>query len=331
MKRMFTFLSIAIAIGIQAQNKRLGINTTTPQANLDVSSTESGVLIPRMTLSQMNAIPLMVSKDGMLIFVTDTTPQAFHYYDGTAWKPLVSSATSQAVSYNDDVFWKKNGNAGTNPANDFLGTTDATNFKLKTNATDAITFAPALTTIHQKLKLNNIASAAGLEYQSASAALASIIGVSSNDGVVRQASSGTVAPITYTNYNINNVDGDYMFYFNTGINPAKYVVILNSYGFSKPLLGNAQVAGATGDAYSVSNVYTEKRNNVAGISNWALSADYVGDGPGYTNPPTNTVQINGNWFLGVTIFSTSILKEVNAVTTTITSTSGAAAAAPSFN
>lgn len=67
----------------------VGINTdnSNPDASaiLDVKSTNQGVLIPRMTLVQRNAIPLPVR--GLLIFQTDGI-QGFYYFDGTIWVQL---------------------------------------------------------------------------------------------------------------------------------------------------------------------------------------------------------------------------------------------------
>ena len=66
---------------------QVGIGTTSPSsgAMLDITSTSSGVLIPRVTQTQRNAISSPTT--GVLIYQTDNTP-GFYYYDGSAWTPV---------------------------------------------------------------------------------------------------------------------------------------------------------------------------------------------------------------------------------------------------
>ncbi|HYK47455.1 MAG TPA: hypothetical protein VEV83_19900 [Parafilimonas sp.] len=61
-----------------------GIGTTTPNASslLEIKSTTKGMLIPRMTLTQRNAIATPAT--GLLTYQTNSTP-GFYYYSGTAW------------------------------------------------------------------------------------------------------------------------------------------------------------------------------------------------------------------------------------------------------
>ncbi len=75
---------------LNAQN--VGINTTTPHvsAALDVESTTKGVLVPRMTLAQRDAI--LTPSVGLLIFQTDGT-SGFYFHNGTGWKPLSDGAS----------------------------------------------------------------------------------------------------------------------------------------------------------------------------------------------------------------------------------------------
>jgi trimeric autotransporter adhesin len=64
-----------------------GIGTTTPSASaiLEMKSTTKGVLTPRMTLAQRNAIASPAA--GLLIYQTNSTP-GFYYYSGSAWQAL---------------------------------------------------------------------------------------------------------------------------------------------------------------------------------------------------------------------------------------------------
>jgi hypothetical protein len=69
MKQFITLLAVLFSATVFAQN--VGIGTTTPDANaqLDVSSINKGILIPRMTLAQRNTIPGIAQ--GLLIYQTD--------------------------------------------------------------------------------------------------------------------------------------------------------------------------------------------------------------------------------------------------------------------
>jgi hypothetical protein len=74
-----------------------------PSAMLDVQSTEKGILVPRMTQAQRNAISNPAT--GLMIYQTDNTP-GFYYNAGTPATPLW-----QLVGSNAGVFsqWDSNG------------------------------------------------------------------------------------------------------------------------------------------------------------------------------------------------------------------------------
>jgi hypothetical protein len=74
---------------------KIGIGTTAPNASslLEINSTNKGVLLPRMTEAQRNAIPSPAN--GLLIFQTDGS-SGFYYYYNAAWNPLATSTTGFA-------------------------------------------------------------------------------------------------------------------------------------------------------------------------------------------------------------------------------------------
>jgi hypothetical protein len=89
-KIAFLVLPILIAsIGyLQAQSIVISKDANANAAGsaiLDVQSTEKGMLVPRMTQAQRNAISSPGS--GLLIYQTDNTP-GFYYYSGSAWEAL---------------------------------------------------------------------------------------------------------------------------------------------------------------------------------------------------------------------------------------------------
>ena len=74
-----------------------GIGTTVPDPSslLDVSSTSKGILVPRMTKTQRDAIP--APSTGLLIYQTNNTP-GFYYYSGTAWTAISSKGPNKNLS-----------------------------------------------------------------------------------------------------------------------------------------------------------------------------------------------------------------------------------------
>jgi len=109
MKKLL-ILSIAIfSMGLTAQ---VGINTPVIDASaaLEITSTEGGILIPRMTETERDEI--IAAADGLMIYQTDATA-GFYYYNGTAWTALAGAGSgswdhvaTQNISLQD--FWINN-------------------------------------------------------------------------------------------------------------------------------------------------------------------------------------------------------------------------------
>jgi len=66
----------------------IGLGTTSPNSSsiFDMTSTSKGLLIPRMTQAQRNAISSPIA-EGLLIYQTDNTP-GFYFYTGSGWALL---------------------------------------------------------------------------------------------------------------------------------------------------------------------------------------------------------------------------------------------------
>jgi len=117
-----------------AQN--VGINATgaAPNASamLDISSTNKGLLIPRVALTAANSnapigatitTSLLVYNTATAGAGTNAVSPGYYYWDGTKW---VSTGGSD---------WKITGNAGTTAGTHFLGTTDNISLDFRTNNT----------------------------------------------------------------------------------------------------------------------------------------------------------------------------------------------------
>lgn len=95
MKKIIATLKISTLITMlffsaQFSNAQVGINTTSPDPSsmLDVSATDKGMLTPRMTTAQKNAIA--TPANGLLVY--DINLKGFYYYDSTVstWIRLAS-------------------------------------------------------------------------------------------------------------------------------------------------------------------------------------------------------------------------------------------------
>lgn len=77
-------LIIIIFLISQSLIAQVGIGTTSPDASsiLDITSTEAGMLVPRMTQTDRNNIGTPAT--GLLIYQTNNTP-GFYFYDGSVW------------------------------------------------------------------------------------------------------------------------------------------------------------------------------------------------------------------------------------------------------
>jgi len=146
MKNRFLIL-IGLLLSLQSF-AQIGINTTTPNAMLDISSTTNGFLIPRIALTANNVAAPVVNPQGgalptsTLIYNTSTVAgingvaPGYYYWNGSLW-----------VSFSSSIDWKLNGNSSiTTPAfpitygtstigasENFIGTIDANDVVMGSN------------------------------------------------------------------------------------------------------------------------------------------------------------------------------------------------------
>jgi hypothetical protein len=113
------------------QNVGIGTNTPHPTALLELYSTSKGLLIPRMTQAERDAISSPAT--GLLIYQTDNTP-GFYYWNGTAWIPILSSSSGSGP------FWSLTGNSIT--GTEFLGTTNAQPLVIRVGNQETFRFNP---------------------------------------------------------------------------------------------------------------------------------------------------------------------------------------------
>lgn len=78
--RLFFFLSFLFLSHLNAQ---IGVNTSSPNASsiIDIQSTTKGLLIPRLTNAQMNAI----SSPATALTIYNTDASSLYVYNGLSW------------------------------------------------------------------------------------------------------------------------------------------------------------------------------------------------------------------------------------------------------
>lgn len=104
---------------------QVGIGNTAPAGALDISSTNDGLLIPRIALTNTTTATVITPTASELVYntttINDVTP-GYYYWDGSKWTRLQAGPKTA---------WEPTGNAGTTAAN-YVGTSDNVALKLAT-------------------------------------------------------------------------------------------------------------------------------------------------------------------------------------------------------
>jgi trimeric autotransporter adhesin len=125
MKQLKTLLTSLVLFSFFGSiYSQVGIGTTDPQAALDITSTNQGLLIPRVSLTANTDVTTVLTPTiSELVYNTNTsavgsdqvTP-GYYYWDGSLWIRLAPGSSSNG--------WSIIGNAGLSSTANFLGTTD---------------------------------------------------------------------------------------------------------------------------------------------------------------------------------------------------------------
>lgn len=89
---------------------RVGIGTSVPDtsAELEIRSTNTGLLIPRMTSTQRLAIPLPAR--GLLVY--ETTTNSFWYFNSSVWNQIGTGGASPWTTSGTNIYNSNTGNVG---------------------------------------------------------------------------------------------------------------------------------------------------------------------------------------------------------------------------
>ncbi len=130
-------LTSLIKTSLKAQNVAINASGAAPAASamLDIASSSTGLLIPRVALTAANAAsPVTAPANSLLVYNTATASSGatavtpgFYYWDGAKWVAFGGTGGTD---------WSLLGNAGTAAATNFLGTTDAIDLVFRTSNTE---------------------------------------------------------------------------------------------------------------------------------------------------------------------------------------------------
>lgn len=127
MKSLF-FIFFSVLFLSKANAQSLAINTDGSTANassiLDVKSTAKGLLIPRMSKTEKNAIA--APANGLLVYQNAPDSVGFYYYNSGSWIWLQNASGAGSG-------WSTTGNTGTDTSVNFIGTRDNKPLLLKIN------------------------------------------------------------------------------------------------------------------------------------------------------------------------------------------------------
>ena len=159
-------------------NVGFGTNAPVPSAQLEMADINKGLLVNRVLLTATNSsAPITAPATGLLVFNTATagsgatavTP-GFYFWDGSKWVGLDNTNGRD---------WSLLGNAGTNSATNFIGTTDNVSLSFKTNNTERMLIDAAGTVgigntpyTDTALRVNNAAQPYGVIAQTSSNGMA---------------------------------------------------------------------------------------------------------------------------------------------------------------
>jgi hypothetical protein len=243
MKVRFVYFIALMFVSIHLKSQT-GIGTSTPHASakLEVSSTDKGILIPRMTVSQRTAISN--PENGLLVYQTDGT-SGFYVNSGSSSSPVWSRINSDWIKSGNDISYS-GGNVSITGNQTVSGNVTANNF---------IGSGSQLTDVANRTTGTwNVAT--GINNYSFTVTSGSyVMWVYANipNGII-----AWNATVSVTNSNVPVVGSQYAWVYNGGGTPIDFTSIPNQITGTNNSIVRSTISGNT------SNVFTFGINNTSG-------------------------------------------------------------------
>ena len=302
-KITLNFYTIVCITMVNMVHAQIGIGTTSPNGSLEVTSTNDGLLIPRVALSATNVATVITPTTSELVYNTFTSAlgpnqvsPGYYYWNGAAWIKLATGNT------NND--WSVTGNSGTVAGTNFIGTTDAIDFRIKTGGADRWNFSNANSGQLQSYSLGTAAlpsysfqtdqntglfsSAADFLNFSTAGTQRMTIGSTGNVGI-------NIPPSLYK-LDVNSVAGDAIFGHSTNVGGVLGFETNFTVGTAGPILGAGVYASNPSAGYTSSFAQSTGAATVAANINfsnvWIANYNLVDNASATFNPPGSYSQLN---------------------------------------
>lgn len=280
-----TCIACTLHFSVSAQSLSINTDGSTADASalLDVKSTAKGILVPRMNKTERNAIASPAT--GLMVFQNAPDSVGFYYYNGTSWLWLATA--------NSNVGWLTTGNAGIDPTNNFLGTTDANSLRLRYNNIFSGQINDSTTYLGYKAGLTNPALAHNIGIGPAALQNnTTTYNIAIGDSALYGNTAGGVIGIGYRALMMNNAFDNIAIGYNAldSNTTGNRNVAIGNHALRKNKTGNVSVAigyGALANSVGVFNTAVGDAslfNSTTGYSNTAIGSNVMGfNTSGYAN------------------------------------------------
>ncbi len=223
---------------LQAQ---VGINTTNPHSSsmLDIESTDKGLLIPRISIPNLNVTaPVTTPALSLMVYNTNiTTGVGFHYWDGTKWTPF-TGGISHWTKVGNDIYNNNTANVGVGT------TTPTTKFHVENIGVPSIiinqtfegnTITPLTTSGNANWVTQTTQKFAGTY-----AAASGVIGNNQSTSIQYNATIPAGGSVLSFYYKVSSESGyDYLRFYIDGVQQGQWSGDVNWTQFSAPLTAGA--------------------------------------------------------------------------------------------
>lgn len=330
MKSLLLSSALCLAgFNVFAQNVGIGTNTPDASAKLEILDANRGILIPRVSLTATNAAtPVSSPATGLLIYNiatassgTTAVSPGFYYWNGSAWVRFAAG----------NAGWELTGNANTNIATNFIGTTDANAVVFRTNNVERMRIDATgkigigTTSPQTSLHIQTATANTGFRLADGSQGANKVLTSDANGNATWAINSSTVVlgTLSTTAKTITNTAGDYTGSYIT-LPPGKWLVTASmlipqssaefwvrssfsdspsSSAYTSDIIGSFFISGfKNAGAYGTVSGAIVINNTTAGNKSyyyWALSPDvYSGT---YSMPNYGTALWNENQLYAIPI------------------------------